>query len=245
MILLLAGTTEARGLASYLAEAGIKAVASLAGVTENPLAYPIETRSGGFGGEDGFRAYLKDAGITAVIDATHPFADQITARTARVCGALGLPYLRYERREWRSQPGDAWHEVADVAGLSALIPTGARVFLATGRQSLAIIGPHLPGRYLICRVIDTPAEAFPFDGAWCVGRPPFTGEEEAATFAALTPDWLVVKNAGGAAGRAKLDAARVLGLSVAMIARPKAPEGVERRELMLDALDWAERHAAD
>jgi precorrin-6x reductase len=241
MILLLAGTTEARNLAGHLASSGVKAVASLAGVTEEPLAYPIEIRTGGFGGEEGFRSYLREAGITAVIDATHPFAEAITTRTARICLELGLPYLRYERKIWRSQPGDAWHHIDSYEALPDMIPTGARVFLATGRQSLDRIGPLLPGRHLICRVIDTPTEPFPYEGEWVVGRPPFSETEETALFQRLNPDFLVVKNAGGA-GRGKLDAARSLGIPIAMIARPPAPEGVDRREQLLDALEWAETH---
>ncbi|WP_417267575.1 cobalt-precorrin-6A reductase [Celeribacter baekdonensis] len=240
MILLLAGTTEARNLAGYMAEAGIKTVASLAGVTRTPLPMAVETRVGGFGGDVGFETYLDRAGITAVIDATHPFAAQITARTARICAARGLPYLRYERPGWRSRPGDAWHEVADYAGLSAIIPVGARVFLATGRQSLSQMA-HLADRHLICRVIDPPEVAFPYpNGAFVIGRPPFSEDTEIETLRALNPNWMVVKNAGGASGRAKLAAARRLGISVAMIARPAVPAGIERREQVLDALEWAE-----
>lgn len=241
MILLLAGSTEARNLADHLASAGIKAVASLAGVTEQPLPYPIETRVGGFGGAEGFRSYLKEAGITAVIDATNPFAEGITERSARVCRELGLPYLLYERKIWRSQPGDAWHHLKGYEGLPGMIPTGAKVFLATGRQSLDRIGPLLPGRHLICRVIDMPEEPFPYEGEWITGRPPFSEADEIALFERVKPDSLVVKNAGGAA-RGKLDAARKLGIPIAMIARPKVPEGIERREQLLDALEWAEEH---
>lgn len=242
MILLLAGTTEARNLAGYMAEAGVKTVASLAGVTRTPLPMAVETRVGGFGGDAGFETYLDRAGITAVIDATHPFAAKITARTARICAARGLPYLRYERPGWRSRPGDAWHEVADYAGLSAIIPVGARVFLATGRQSLSQMA-HLADRHLICRVIDPPEGAFPYpNGAFVIGRPPFSEDTEIETLRALNPNWMVVKNAGGASGRAKLDAARHLGISVAMIARPAVPAGIERREQVLDALEWAEAH---
>jgi precorrin-6A/cobalt-precorrin-6A reductase len=65
-----------------------------------------------------------------------------------------------------------------------------------------------------------------------------------ATFEKIKPDWLVVKHAGGGAGRSKLDAARKLGIRVAMIARPEAPAGVERREQICDALEWAENLSA-
>ncbi|WP_417248757.1 cobalt-precorrin-6A reductase [Celeribacter sp.] len=243
MILLLAGTMEARNLAGMLAQSGIDCIASLAGVTESPAPYPVETRVGGFGGAEGFEAFLDAQEITAVIDATHPFATEITRRTAKICAARGLPYLRFERREWRSRQGDAWHEAADIADLARIIPPRQRIFLATGRQTVDQMG-HLEHAYIWARVVDAPSEPFPLEnGAWVVGRPPFSQAAEEALFAELRPDWLVVKNAGGASGRAKLDAARALGMSVAMIARPPAPEGITRREDVLDALEWAEAHA--
>ena len=97
-VLLLAGTAEARELAARLADAGIPALASLAGATRRPEPLPLPTRVGGFGGAEGFRAVLRDEGITAVIDATHPFAARITARTARICAEDGLPCLHLIRR---------------------------------------------------------------------------------------------------------------------------------------------------
>jgi precorrin-6A/cobalt-precorrin-6A reductase len=243
MILLLAGTAEARNLAGYLAEAGIACTASLAGVTRSPVDLGVPTRHGGFGGADGFNAYLDVQNITAVIDATHPFADKITARTAQICQERGLPYLRFERAQWISRTGDAWHRADTYADLDRLIPTDARVFIATGRQSLDHYAA-LQNRHLMCRVIDTPTQAFPYPkGGWIIGRPPFSLSAELDLFTRLKPDWLVVKNAGGASGKTKLAAARTLGIQVAMMTRPLAPEGIERREQICDALDWADQWA--
>ncbi|MEO0905880.1 MAG: precorrin-6A/cobalt-precorrin-6A reductase, partial [Pseudomonadota bacterium] len=81
---------EARQIAMGLQ--GRDAVISLAGTTRKPDAQPLPTRIGGFGGEEGFLAFLQEAGITAVLDATHPFAQWITTRTAGICRARGLPY---------------------------------------------------------------------------------------------------------------------------------------------------------
>src|SRR6056297_2297572 len=93
-LLLLAGTSQAQELACELSERGTPAVASLAGATRAPKPLALPTRSGGFGGADGFRAYLTKAGISAVLDATHPFAHQISQRSARICADLGLPYCQ-------------------------------------------------------------------------------------------------------------------------------------------------------
>ena len=80
---------------------------------------------------------------------------------------------------------------------------------------------------MICRVVEEPEEAFPFAGGeFLVARPPFRLEDEVALFERLGVDWLVAKNAGGAEGRAKLEAAERLGIRVAMIERAAPMEGV-------------------
>lgn len=239
MILLLAGTAEARLLAEHLADAGLDVEASLAGATRVPRDLPVKTRIGGFGGEAGFRAYLAERGITRVIDATHPYAHAITERTSRVCADIGLPYMRFERPGWRSRVGDNWVEAPDYDALTAIIPEGARVLSATGRGSLDALSV-LAGRTLFLRVIDPPDRPFPLEGDYVVARPPFTQASEEALLRNLRIDWLLVKNSGGVGGRAKLDAARTLGIPVAMIARPPLPEGMARREQVLDVLEWAE-----
>ncbi|MCA8878731.1 MAG: cobalt-precorrin-6A reductase [Rhodobacteraceae bacterium] len=224
-LLLLAGTSDARAVAEGLAtRAGLSAIASLAGATRAPGDLPIPSRTGGFGGDDAFADWLRAHGIGAVIDATHPFAHRISSRTARICAALDLPHLHLLRPPWRPGPGDIWHEVADEAAAASLIPPGSTVFLATGRQTLDRFAGLRDCR-VICRQIDPPDGPFPFPGGeFLVGRPPFSENDEAALFRRLAVDWLVVKNAGGMASRTKLDAARRLGLPVAVIARPSQPE---------------------
>lgn len=239
-LLLLAGTAEAQQIALVLAAEERSAIASLAGATRAPRAMVLPTRIGGFGGEAGFARYLEEAGITAVLDATHPFAAHISDRTARVCAATGVPYCQVLRPEWAPQAGDRWTMIAAEEEAAAHIPEGATVFLATGRQGLARFA-NLTGRYLICRVIDPPETAFPLEnGAFLVGRPPFPPEAERALFENLGVDWLVVKNAGGQASESKLEAARVLGLPVAMISRPPQPDA-ERVATVAAAMDWVRR----
>ncbi len=235
-LLLLAGSGEARQIAAGLA--GRDVIASLAGATRAPADLPVPMRVGGFGGEAGFRAFLAEAGITAVLDATHPYANRISARTAAVCAALGVPYLQYLRPGWHPEQGDQWTEIAREDDAAAHIPPDATVFLGTGRQTLDRFA-NLVGRHVICRQIDPPDGPFPFAGGeFLVGRPPFSVEDEVALFSRLGVDWLVVKNAGGVASRTKLTAARQLGIPVLMIARP--PLGDWRRvESVAAALDWA------
>lgn len=240
-LLLLAGTGEAKDIAKGLAEAGIDAVASLAGATRQPKALAIPTRVGGFGGTGGFRAYLEEAGITAVLDATHPFAHRITDRTAAICAELGLDYAQFLRAPWEPQDGDNWTQISSEVEAADHITKGQTVFLGTGRQTLDRFA-NLQGCRVICRQIDPPTGPFPFEGGeFLVGRPPFPVADEVALFERLGVDWLIVKNAGGTRSETKLTAARQLGIPVLMIKRPPMPDGV-KLDKVVDALVWAKAH---
>ena len=222
-VLILAGTAEARGVAQHCHAQGIPCIASLAGATRRPAALPVPTRVGGFGGRDGFVEYLHTTGISRIIDATHPFAHQITTRTWDVAQALGLPYLRLERPAWERQIGEKWIRVPDEAVASGYIPPYANVFLATGRQSLGRF--NLPDTcHVLCRQIDPPDTEFPFPkGRFVLGRPPFSVHDEIAIFQKYKVGILVVKNAGGAASRTKITAAGELGITTIVIDRPELP----------------------
>ena len=237
MLLLLAGTAEARTVAEKLSEMDIPAIASLAGATKDPADLAIPTRIGGFGGGDAFEAFLDFKPITAILDATHPFAQSITRRTAKIAKRRALPYLQLVRPEWKVELGDDWTHIAYEEDAAKHIPATATVFLATGRQSLKRF-ENLAGRHLICRQIDPPDAPFPYpNGSFLIGRPPFSHDDEVALFKRLSIDWLVVKNAGGAASRTKLSAAQELGIRVAMVARP-APTLGARVETTGQAVDW-------
>jgi precorrin-6A/cobalt-precorrin-6A reductase len=236
-LLVMAGTGEARVLADRLAVRGIAAVASLAGATRDPRPLALPTRVGGFGSAWAQAEWMRQAGVARVVIATHPFAARIAARTVAVCEDLGLPCLLLRRPGWTAGAGDRWTWLDREEDAAGVIPAGATVFLATGRQTLEGFA-GLVGRRLICRQIDPPAEAFPFPGGeFLVGRPPFSVADEAALFRRLGVDWLVVKDAGGAASRPKLDAARLLGLPVAVIRRPPPPV-VETVASVDEALAW-------
>ncbi|MGR3436641.1 MAG: cobalt-precorrin-6A reductase [Shimia sp.] len=236
-ILLLAGTREARDVARGLAARGLPAIASLAGATRSPAPLPVRTRIGGFGGAKAFASFLAAERIGAIVDATHPFAARISARSHAVATELGLPYLQVLRPGWRATEGDRWTWIDTEADAERHIPLGATVFLATGRQTLPAFAGLAEGRRLLCRQIDPPEAPFPYaNGDFVVGQPPFPVEDEVALFRRLGVDWLVVKDAGGVS-ETKLIAARRLGLPVAMIARPPQPDG-PRVATAEEALAW-------
>lgn len=223
-VLVLAGTSEARALIRQISDQ-FQVVASLAGVTRDPIEFGCKTRVGGFGGADGLAKYLKDAAIDVVIDGTHPFATQITWSARQACEEMNLAHVILQRPEWKPGVGDDWRYIERFEEVAGIISEGATVFLGTGRQTLDQFH-GLTGRRLLCRVIDPPQRDFPFKGGqFVLGRPPFSLEEEVALFKAERVDWLVVKNAGGKRSRSKLDAAQQLGIPVLMLKRPKRPEG--------------------
>lgn len=220
-ILILGGTTEASQLADAIAGAGLDAVFSYAGRTGVPKAQPLPTRIGGFGGVAGLVAYLGANRISHVVDATHPFAAQISGNAAEACAAAAVPLLVLARPEWAAQAGDFWTHVPDTnAAVAALPDSGARVFLAIGKQTLAPFAAR-PGNHYLLRLVDPPEAALPLPQATVViDTGPFTVDGDLALLRAHGITHIVAKNAGGAGAEAKLVAARQLGLPVILIDRP-------------------------
>lgn len=239
-LLLLAGTGLAQDIARRLEARKTDVIVSLAGGSRAGADMGgLEVRIGGFGGDEGFRDYLTDRGVTAVLDATHPFAAQISDRSARICAKAGVAYCLLQRPPWQAQAGDRWQEIDQEEEAARYIPPGSTVFLATGRQTLDRFA-NLESCTLICRQIDPPDREFPFEnGRFLVGKPPFSVPQERALFTELGVDWLVVKNAGGRASATKLTAARELGVRVAMINRPRLPDAPVLRDVE-QALAWVE-----
>jgi precorrin-6A/cobalt-precorrin-6A reductase len=224
-VLLLGGTTEASQIGRELAAAGIAGVYSYAGRTATPVAQPLPTRVGGFGGVDGLAEYIGREQITHVIDATHPFASQISRNAVAACAKTSTPLIAYLREPWVEAPGDKWRHVATVEDAAAALPDQpARIFLAIGRQHLAPFAAQPQHSYLL-RLVDAPDTALPLPKAEIVlARGPFTIVGDLALLRDYCITHVVARNAGGEGAKAKLDAARALGLPVIMIDRPDLPE---------------------
>ena len=242
-ILILGGTGEAMKLAAALAaRPDLPALLSFAGRTKAPLLPSIPSRIGGFGGVDGLAAYLTAMKTPLVIDATHPFAAQMSQNAAQACARLGVPRLTFTRRPWTPEPGDRWIEVADIeAAVDTLGEKPAHVFLTVGRLSLGAF-KRAPQHSYVARSIDQPdASELPPRCRILLARPPFALAEERALMDAERFDFLCTKNSGGAATENKLLAARALGLRVIMVNRPLAPEGETLFDLG-EVLDWISDH---
>ena len=242
-ILLLGGTTEAGRLAQTLADAGMEAVYSYAGRTDAPAPQPLPTRIGGFGGVAGLVDYLIAEEITHVVDATHPFAAQISRNAITACAALQTPLIALERKPWVATPADNWTQVPDTAAAVAALPdAAARIFLAIGKQTLTDFAAKPQHHYLL-RLVDPPQDPLPLPNTTVVlARGPFAEADDTALLRQHNITHIVAKNAGGKGAQAKLAAARNLNLPVIMIDRPVLPARHIVRGVP-EVMDWLDHSA--
>lgn len=256
-LLILGGTTEAIALTrAFLSPdwAGrLEVRLSLAGRTQASAAiasqFPVGVvRVGGFGGVAGLREYLQREAIAMVLDATHPFAAQMSHHAALACLALesqtgfprggprGLPRAMLLRPAWIPAAGDRWISVPDHATAALTIPSwGKRIFLTIGRQELAAY-TTLEGCWCLMRMIDPPSPPYPL-GDIVLDRGPFDLAQERELLSHHRIDVIVSKNSGGEATAAKLVAARELGLPVIMVERPCYPD-LPRLASVEEAIAW-------
>jgi precorrin-6A/cobalt-precorrin-6A reductase len=225
-ILILGGTGEARALARLVAQrSDLDAILSFAGRAKIPDAWPVPTRIGGFGGIDGLGAFLRNEAIDAVIDATHPFAAQMSAHAQAACRETGTPLVVLTRPAWQPARQDRWIDVADLEEAAAALGSAPkRAFLTVGRLHVAAF-EAAPQHHYLMRSIEAP-EPLPKlpHLIFIAARGPFDVAAERALMRDEKIDVLVTKNSGAPATYAKILAARELRLPVVMIARPKAPD---------------------
>lgn len=195
-VLILGGTQEARELKALLGDDAILALA----------------RTTSFGGADGLARYVREHGITTIVDATHPFATRISANAQHA----GVPVIRLERPGFQPQPGDEWTFVDTLA--DAPIPDDARVFLTTGHHEIEAIVHH-PAFFLV-RALNPPP-TLPPNHELILAKGPFALAGELALIDRHGLTRLVTKDSGGP--DAKLQAARARGLRVILIRRPSKP----------------------
>jgi precorrin-6A/cobalt-precorrin-6A reductase len=239
-VLILGGTSEAAALDQHLADQApdIRAIISLAGHTVDPRPSNLPVRVGGFGGIEGLRQYLREEGIIAVIDATHPFAAIMPFNAEHACKAENVPLLAIRRESWHPQDGDKWKSVPDIeAAVTALGRVPRRVFLTIGRLDLPEFADAPQHHYLV-RAIEPIGDRLPVPHVTVIQqRGPFHADDEEALMRREGIDILVSKNSGGDATAGKLVAARRLGLPVVMVERPPKPD-VETVAHVDQVLPW-------
>jgi precorrin-6A/cobalt-precorrin-6A reductase len=241
-VLILGGTAEGRALAQDLSD--LPVISSLAGRVARPRLPVGEVRIGGFGGPQALARWLAEQGIAAVVDATHPFAERISASAEQASATSGVPLLRLERPGWQAGPGDRWHWVDDLPEASAALDAldARRVFLTTGRQGLSAFAADDLRWYLI-RCVDPPQVALPGNHEVVLDRGPYTLDGELRLLDAHAIDIVVTKDSGGELTVAKLEAARARRLPVIVVRRP--PRGAVTTVPTVEAAAaWARRQAS-
>ena len=247
-LLILGGTGEGAALARAVParfDQRFAVTTALAGRTRRPGPIPGEVRIGGFGGAAGLMAYLGDAAIDRLIDATHPFAAEISAAARVAAERVGIPRLVLQRPPWPRHPLDRWIEVEDFAGAARAVGRlRGRAWLTVGARALPAFA-GIEGVHFLVRLIDPPGAKLPLPHCEIVlGRGPFALAEERQLLRRHNIDVLVCKASGGPATEAKLVAARELGLPVIMVRRPPPEPGpyvesVEAALAWLAGLDYA------
>jgi len=234
-VLLLGGTGEARALAERL-HPNVDTISSLAGRVPDPARPVGPVRIGGFGGADGMHEWLVGNEITAVVDATHPFATTITATAAKVCAELGLPHLVLHRPPWDPTGATLVGSDAEAAEVVAA-KRYSRVFLTTGRSGVAAFSGS--DAWFLIRVVTEPDMAtLPPKHELVLSRGPYYYDDECELLRSRGIEALVTKNSGGDLTKAKLEAARALGVDVVMIERPMLPCGVTVVSSVQEAVAW-------
>jgi precorrin-6A/cobalt-precorrin-6A reductase len=239
-ILILGGTTEARELAKRLAKCvEYEVVVSLAGRTKTPAPQPTPVRTGGFGGAAGLAGYLVSERIDALIDATHPYANVISANASTAARQSGVPLLALRRPAWVASAGDLWEDVADVAAaVRTLGDRPRRVFVTLGRNEIGSL-TDAPQHFYLIRSVDPVDPPLPLPQAsYLTARGPFTEAGDRALMVLHGIDAVIAKNSGGTASYGKIAAARALGIEVIMLRRPPPPADAPAVETVDAVIAW-------
>lgn len=236
-ILILGGTSEGRKLADLITEAGLDVVTSLAGRVKRPRLPRGEVRIGGFGGPQRMGRYLMESSVDLVIDATHPFAERISASALEASTSTGTPLLRLNRPQWTPGEGDNWLSVSSAEEAARLVQERfKRPLLTIGRQQLSAFAGDARSSYLI-RCVEPPDGKLPRRYLLMFDRGPFDFDSEHSLLRRHRIDVVVTKNSGGDATAAKLEAARSLHIPVIMIERPPSPP-VPTVHTVAEAAQW-------
>ncbi|MHA6561107.1 cobalt-precorrin-6A reductase [Pseudomonas alliivorans] len=218
-ILLLGGITEALAIARTL---GPEHIYSLAGVGRVPTDLKCQLKVGGYGGAEGMAQYMREQGVDLLLDATHPYAAQISHNAALAANSAGIPCWALRRTAWTAGPGDDWREVTDWSELVAALAPFKRPFFTLGREPLQYLEEIPEHQFWTLRALDN----YPGNERCDVigARGPFQLEDERQLFEQRQIDVLISKNSGSDSTEPKLDIARERGVPVLILKRPELPE---------------------
>ena len=231
MIFVAAGTQDGRELAGFLLKQGYGVTASVVRRYGQQLlaAYRGIVINDKPMDAEGLRDYLGEHGITLLIDASHPYAANVSRNAMDACHALGIPYLRYER----SSSPISYDKVFPVRGYGEAAEKasglGRCIFLTTGSRNLRVFkeSPFLRDCRIVARVLPTPEvicemTAMGFAPGDIVAlQGPFSQALNEELFKQYGADVVVTKDGGQIGGAdTKFAAAEALDLPVVLIEKP-------------------------
>ncbi len=230
-----AGTTEGRRLVELLADAPVEVTACVATEYGEALLTPRDrlTVSHRRLTEEEMEALLARERFDLVVDATHPYAAEVTENIAQACRGAGGEYLRL-LREADAPPEGAVYLPDTESAVNWLAETEGNILLTTGSKELAKYAA-LPGfaRRVCARVLPMEASLSACRAAGLgpdriiAMQGPFSREMNAALLEAVSAKYLVTKDTGGTGGFGeKAAAARDAGAVLVVVGRPAQREGL-------------------
>ena len=238
-VLLFSGTEEGRSLAQWMTENKVDVLVKVAtdyGAAVNQS--DVNVSVGSCGGVEGISKLIEKEGFDIVIDATHPYASNITKHVSEACGRTGAEYIRVVRDD-SSYSGV---KIVDSvkAAIEYLSDKEGKVFGTTGSKEAAEY-TRLPDfkERVVLRILSVKQSvddcfALGFEGKNLIcAQGPFSKESNLAMFRQSGAKYLVTKDSGKMGGfDEKYLAAKELGMEIVLVSRPKDVEGLGFDEAM-------------
>ncbi len=191
---------------------------------------------------------LRDSDIDMIIDATHPFASEITSLALDVSGDLNVEYIRFERPRVEYPADVSVVEVEDYEEAAAAASRHERILLTTGSGHLREFTDTLKEaeRRVFVRILPRPEflrrtlESGLNAGNVIAMKGPFSREMNEVICRDYDIDALVTKASGSSGGvKEKLEAADRIGIPVILIDRPEFdyPVKVQNMEQLQEGLN--------
>ena len=238
-IIVFAGTTEGCDISNFLAEHQIHVLACVAtdyGSTSLKENDYLKIHAGRLT-EPEMEALLNEKKPEMVLDATHPYAAEVTENIRTACQNTGLEYRRV-LREAGAYQDQAVYVPDTQAAIEFLEGTEGNILLTTGSKELGkYTALSDAGERIYARVLSLPSvmetcKGYGFEGKHLIGmQGPFSMELNAAMLRQFDCKYLVTKDTGKAGGfQEKIDAALSCGTVPVIIGRPLKEEGLSVAE---------------
>ena len=215
-ILLLGGTSDAVKLAKQLIALKLDISYSVAGLVRQP-SLDCKILTGGFQGN--LAAYLRKNSIDLLLDATHPYAKNISKQAVQAAAEVNIPCWQYTRPAWQQQKDDNWIIFQNWHDLLAKLQNYQRPFFAMGQAPLLHLDDITESQYWTVRTAISQNINHPqLHTITAIGS--FSLDAERDLIKQQNIDVLICKNSGGESVFSKLIAARQLKIPVLIQARP-------------------------